>query len=88
MAQENLMVVPAQDAGRGAGLEQYTYVESRIIDFASRFMNRTAEERRNFLVLVEELNDDSDDKVKNIALEFIRDLCEAADKREGERSGA
>ncbi|OPX92601.1 MAG: hypothetical protein A4E53_00392 [Pelotomaculum sp. PtaB.Bin104] len=82
------VVKTAQDAGDGTGLEQYAYVESGIIDFASRFMKRTAEDRRSFLTLMEELAGNSDDEIKHIAIEFIRDLCEVADKREGVRRGA
>ncbi|MCG9969973.1 hypothetical protein L9W92_18445 [Pelotomaculum terephthalicicum JT] len=88
MVQENLLIETAPDTGGGVSLEQYAYVESKIIDFASRFMKRTAKERRNFLALAEELNSDSEDEVKNIAIEFIRDLCKAADKKESEYQDA
>jgi len=73
------------ESGSCAGAEN---IDDRLRDFAVRLLNRTAEGRRSFLALAERELGDSKDEIKSIALDFIRDLCEAADKRKGERRGA
>ncbi|BAF58347.1 hypothetical protein PTH_0166 [Pelotomaculum thermopropionicum SI] len=75
-------------AGHCAGVEQYTGVDKCLVDFALRFMDRPAERRRGFLALAEKEFGGFPDEIRFAAIGFIRDLCDAADKREGEWRGA
>lgn len=71
-------------AGHCTGVEQYTGVVRCLVDFAVRFMARPAERRRGFLALSEKEFSGFPDEIRLAAIKFIRDLCEAADKREYE----
>ena len=75
-------------AGHCAGVEQYTGIDRWLVEFAVRFMARPAERRRSFLARAEKEFSGFPDEIRIAAIGFIRDLCEAADKRDGERRGA
>lgn len=59
-------------------------INKKFIDFINRFLSWPTEKRRSALSDAEMLCGGSDDKYKCLALEFIRDLCREADKRDGE----
>ncbi|MCL5273051.1 MAG: hypothetical protein M1486_07125 [Gammaproteobacteria bacterium] len=72
------------------GEEQFSEKEldKKLLNFAKKFFNYPVEERRKVLFMVEKAAAAPDDEDKHHVVQFFRDLCEEANRRDVERYGA
>lgn len=75
---------------QGAGEEQICKqeIDKKLMDFINRFLNRPVKMRKAALEIVEKVCGGSNDDCDRQVVQFFRDLCEEADKRDVERRGA
>lgn len=62
-------------------------LDKKLLNFTNKFFNYPAEKRKRVLSFVEEVAAVLDFEYKDQAIQFFRDLCEEANRRDVERYG-